>query len=140
MTMGYLFDTDAVSELFKPKPNDRYVRWLIGVPRDEQFTSAIVLGELYAGACRSHASAKHLKNIRDRVVPLLTILAFDATIAEVYGRIRARLEDKGRTLADADLQIAATAIAYGLTLVTGNIRHYERVDGLLLERVLANSR
>jgi tRNA(fMet)-specific endonuclease VapC len=138
--MGYLFDTDAISELFKQRPSDRYVRWLTGVPREDQFTSAIVIGELYAGAYRSQARARHLKNIRDRVVPLLTILPFDTAAAERYGRVRAQLEDAGRRLADADLQIAATAIVRGHTLVTGNIRHYERIAGLALDRALADAR
>jgi tRNA(fMet)-specific endonuclease VapC len=138
--MGYLFDTDAISELFKRRPSERYVRWLTGVPREDQFTSAIVMGELYAGAYRSQARARHLKNIRDRVVPLLTILPFETDAAERYGRIRAQLEDTGRRLADADLQIAATTIAHRLTLVTGNVRHFERIAGLALDRVLADAR
>jgi tRNA(fMet)-specific endonuclease VapC len=138
--MAYLFDTDAISELFKPRPSERYVRWLAGVPREDQFTSAVVIGELFAGAYRSRARPRHLKNIRDQVVPKLTVVPYDGALAETYGRIRAEVEDAGRRLADADLQIAATAIARGLTLVTGNVRHYERVAGLTLERVLADSR
>jgi predicted nucleic acid-binding protein len=138
--MAYLFDTDAISELFKPRPNEHYVRWLTAVGREDQFTSAVTLGELYAGAYRSRASARHLANIRDRVVPLLTVLPVDTAVAERYGRLRAQLEDDGRRLADADLQIASTALVHRLALVTGNVRHYERVPGLTLERALANAR
>jgi len=138
--MAYLFDTDAVSELFKPRPSEGYLRWLALVPREDQFTSAVVVGELYAGAYRTRASARHLRNVRDRVVPLLTVLPFDTAVAEGYGRIRAALEDAGRKLADADLQIAATAIVHRLALVTGNVRHYERIAGLSIERVLADGR
>lgn len=50
------------------------------------------------------------------------------------------LEDAGERLADADLQIAATAIVHGLAVVTGNVRHFERVPGLVVERVLADAR
>ena len=46
------------------------------------------------------------------------------------GEIEARLKKGGQPLADADLQIAATAIRHGLELVTGNVRHFERVPGL----------
>jgi predicted nucleic acid-binding protein len=138
--MAYLFDTDAISELFKPRPNEHYVRWLTAVGREDQFTSAVTLGELYAGAYRSRASARHLANIRDRVVPLLTVLPVDTAVAERYGRLRAQLEDDGRRLADADLQIASTALVHRLALVTGNVRHYERVPGLTLEKALANAR
>ena len=54
--------------------------------------------------------------------------------------MRAHLEDAGERLADADLQIAATAIVHGLAMVTGNVRHFERVPGLVVERVLADAR
>jgi tRNA(fMet)-specific endonuclease VapC len=43
-------------------------------------------------------------------------------------------------LADADLQIAATAIYHGLELVTGNLRHFERIPNFRLSRVLAQAR
>jgi predicted nucleic acid-binding protein len=38
--MAYLFDTDAISELLRPRPFPDYVAWLSTVPREEQFTSA----------------------------------------------------------------------------------------------------
>ena len=40
--MSYLFDTDAISEVLKPKPLPEYVRWLETIPRADQFTSAVV--------------------------------------------------------------------------------------------------
>ncbi len=53
--MAYLFDTDAISELLLKRPSSSYVKWLSGIPREEQFTSSIVIGELYKGAYRSKA-------------------------------------------------------------------------------------
>jgi tRNA(fMet)-specific endonuclease VapC len=58
----------------------------------------------------------------------------------VYGEIVAGLESQGRRLADADLQIAATALHHDLHLVTGNLRHFERVPGLRIDRILAGAR
>jgi len=116
--MPYLFDTDAISEVLKPRPAKNYVRWLGGVPRQHQFTSAVVMGELYKGAFRSSAVARHLGNIERRVLPAVTVLPYDLEAARVYGQIRARLESAGRLLADADLQIAATALVHDLELVT----------------------
>jgi predicted nucleic acid-binding protein len=138
--VGFLFDTDAISELFKPKPNPAYVAWLAGVPREEQCTSAVVVGELFAGAMRRGVAARHVKNLRERVLPLVRVVPFDAATAEAYGRLRASLEDAGLPVADLDMQIGATAIVHGLELVTGNTRHYERMDGLVLNRVLAEAR
>ncbi len=48
--MAFLFDTDAISEVLRRRPLPGYVRWLSGVPRAEQFTSAVVVGELFKGA------------------------------------------------------------------------------------------
>ncbi len=138
--MAYLFDTDAISEVLKPRPAPTYVQWLSEIPREDQFVSAVSLGELFKGAYRSQASERHLKNIRERVLPAVTALPFGTELAQVFGEISAQLEGIGQRLADADLQIAATALHHGLILVTGNIRHFERVPNLKLGRALADTR
>jgi predicted nucleic acid-binding protein len=51
----YLFDTDAISELLRPRPLPRDVEWLRTVPREDQYTSAVTIGELFIGAYRSRA-------------------------------------------------------------------------------------
>jgi tRNA(fMet)-specific endonuclease VapC len=138
--MAFLFDTDAISELLRHRPAMAYIKWLMKVPREEQFTSAVVMGELYKGAYRSQACERHLTNIEQRILPCVTVLPYDLGIAKVFGKIRARLEETGTILPDADLQIAATAIYHGLELVTGNLRHFRRINGLRLNTVLSNSR
>jgi predicted nucleic acid-binding protein len=138
--MAYLFDTDAISEVLKPRPAAAYVRWLASIPREEQFTSAVVVGELYQGAFRSSAVSRHLGNVEKRVLPAVTVLSFDVAAARVYGQVRAQLESRGLPLADADLQTAATAILHDLELVTGNIKHFKRVPALRISSVLADAR
>lgn len=138
--MPYLFDTDAISEVLRSRPLSGYLAWLRSVPRTEQFTSAVCVGELYKGAFRSRSRERHLRNIDDRVLPAVTVLPYDVAVAKVFGRIRAHLEEAGRVLPDADLQIAATALYHGLELVTGNLRHFERVPGLTVCRVLDRAR
>lgn len=138
--MAYLFDTDAISELLRPRPLAPYVRWLSTVPREDQFTSAVTVGELYKGAYRSRQVERHLTNIEERILPAVTTLPYDVATARVFGRIRAELERAGTILPDADLQIAAIALHHDLELVTGNVRHFERIAGLRLERVLAEAR
>ncbi|MBA7539888.1 Toxin FitB [subsurface metagenome] len=138
--MAFLFDTDAISELLRPRPATAYVKWIMKVAREEQFTSAVVIGELYKGAYRSHDRERHLANIEQRVLPAVTVLNYDISIAKVFGKIRAHLEDTGAVLPDADIQIAATAIGHDLELITGNLRHFNRISDLKLNHVLANSR
>ena len=138
--MAFLFDTDAISELLKPRPLDIYIEWLSKVPREEQFTSSVVIGELYKGAYRSHARQKHLKNIEQRILQAVTALPYDVATAKVFGQIRAKLEEAGTILPDADLQIAATAIYHDLELVSGNLRHFSRITRLKINSILADAR
>lgn len=138
--MAFLFDTDAISEVLKPRPARGYVRWLRTVPREDQFTSAVVVGELYKGAFRSREPGRHVANIESRVLPAITVLPYDGAAARVYAQIRASLEMAGRLLADADLQIAATALLHDLELVTGNLKHFARVARLRISSTLADAR
>jgi len=138
--VAYLFDTDAISELLRPRPLEAYVQWLENIPREAQFASAVTVGELFKGAFRSAAKERHLINIEERVLPAVTILPFDLSTARVFGMIRAELEMTGNILPDADLQIAATAIYHDLELVTGNLRHFQRIPNLRSNHILANSR
>ena len=138
--VAYLFDTDAISELFRKRPSPAYTKWLSTIARADQFTSAIVVGELFKGAFRSPDRERHLENIRSRVLPAVSVLPFDVAVSETFGELAAQLADAGTPLADADLQIASTALQHGLELVTGNIRHFEQIPGLHISRVLADSR
>ena len=101
--MAYLFDTDAISEVLRPRPLPAYLEWLGSVPRDEQFASAVSVGELFRGAYRSPARERHLRNVRERVLSAVSVLPFDAEVAQVFGEICARFERDGQRLADADV-------------------------------------
>jgi predicted nucleic acid-binding protein len=138
--MAFLFDTDAISELLRPHPLTAYRHWIENVERQDQFTSAVVVGELYKGAYRSANQEKHLVNIEHLVLPAVTVLPYDTAVSKVFGAVRARLEMAGMMLPDADLQIAATAIYHGLVLVTGNVRHFRRIRELKIETILSDTR
>lgn len=132
----YLFDTDVVSDLLKRTPSGRLVRRLAEVPRDHQHTSSITVGELVYGAYRTPRPDYFLDRLTARVWPNLTVVAFDRPAAEVYGRLRADLERIGRPVGEPDLRIAAIAASRGLTVVTGNVRHFELIPGLTVENWL----
>lgn len=142
--MAYLFDTDAISEVLRSRPLPDYVAWLETIPREEQFTSAVVVGELFEGAFLSPHRDRHLKNIQERVLPAVTVLPYDAAVARVFGRIQATLQNAGTPIGDSDAQIAATAVYHELELVTGNLRHFSRVPGLktnpILDRIRRSTR
>ena len=138
--MAYLFDTDAISEVLRPQPLPGYVNWLADIPREDQFTSAIAVGEMFFGAYRAPNTQVHLENIRSRVLPTLTVLPFDEATADVFGALAAGLARRGQGLPDADLQIAATALYHGLELVTGNLKHFERIQELRINPILGEAR
>ena len=63
----------------------------------------------------------------------LTLLPFSYKEAVEYARIRQTMSEKGRPIADMDIQIGATALANGLTLATLNVRHFQEIPGLKVE-------
>ncbi len=133
---SYCFDTDVLSAVMRPAPPLHLIRRLAQIPAEEQFTTAVTLGELLYGASR-RGSARLAERIRELVQFAVAILPFDEAAAEVYGPLRARLESDGRLLPEPDLRIASIALSNDLTLVTGNVRHFVRVTDLRVENWLA---
>ena len=133
----YLLDTDVLSNLLKRAPSMALISNLAAVPAESQYTSSITLGELLYGARRWGALADNLlAQIETRLLPELPVLPFDASAARRYGEVRCELEQRGAPIGDADLRIAAIALARGLTVVTGNERHFRRVPDLSVENWL----
>lgn len=135
--MGYLFDTDTLSNLMRRTPSQILVRRLATTDPAEQFTSSITLGELVYGAHRlAERTQELLERINAVLGELLPVLAFDSAAARLYGELRADLERIGRPIGNADLQIAAICLVHGHTVVTANVRHFEQVPGLGVENWL----
>ena len=133
----YLLDTDILSNLLKRLPSAALIAKLESVLPEHQFTSSITLGELIYGAHRLQSGTGSLLERLERVLtPNLPVLPFDEAAARRYGEVRAGLERRGLPTGDTDLRIGAIALAHGLTVVTGNVRHFERIPGLLVENWL----
>jgi len=134
--LSYLLDTDIVSNTIKKQPSAALLDRLAAVPRAEQFTSVITLGEMWYGALCSPNAERIRNRIETDVLPRLNVVDFDVDAAAAYANARFELESRGTPVAEADLRIAAIALARGFTLVTGNIRHFARVPGLRVENWL----
>jgi tRNA(fMet)-specific endonuclease VapC len=132
----YCFDTDVISAVLKRDPPLALVRRLALVAAEEQFTTAITMGELLYGAAKRQ-SPRLLRAVRLVILQTQRVLPFDEAAASVYGPLRARLEAEGRRIDEPDLRIAAIALAHDLTLATGNVRRFSRVPGLRVENWLA---
>ncbi len=131
----YCFDTDVLSATMRRDPSLPLIRRLAQIPPNEQFTTAITMGELLYGAARRD-SEKLNRQVRDLIRGALTVLPFDEAAAAVYGPLRASLEAEGRRLDEPDMRIASVALSRDLTLVTANVRHFARVPNLNVQNWL----
>ena len=131
----YCFDTDVLSAAVLPRPPLHLLRRFAQTPASHQYTTAVTIGELLYGGTR-RGNAEVIDRIRAVAFAAHTVLPFDEAAAEIYGPLRASLEMLGKRLDDPDLYIASIALSRDLTLVTGNVRHFERVPGLRIENWL----
>ena len=99
---------------------------------DDVATTWITASELAFGAEKSREPARNTTLVTE-FLATLPVLGLDMPAALEFGRRKARLERAGMRIADADLLIAAIALAHGASVVTGNRKHYERIEGLRTE-------
>jgi tRNA(fMet)-specific endonuclease VapC len=110
----FLLDTCAVSDYLRGV--DSVVQRIQKVRPSDVAISAVTVMELRYGATRRQ-SPKLTASV-EAFLSGISILTFDAEAAERAGVLRAKMETKGLSIALADCQIAGTALAYDLTLVT----------------------
>ena len=128
--LKYLLDTNIVIYVIKQRPLP--VLEVFNRHQGRMAVSAITLAELVHGAEKSSDVSRNIAVVED-FVGRLAVLPYDDKAAWQYGNIRAVLEKSGQPTGLNDLHIAAHARSNGLTLVTNNLREFERVPGLLLE-------
>ena len=112
--MKFLLDTCAVSDYLRGV--DSVVQRIQKVRPSDVAISAVTVMELRYGATRRQ-SPKLTASV-EAFLNGISILNFDAEAAERAGVVRAKMETQGLSIALADCQIAGTALAYDLTLVT----------------------
>lgn len=129
----YLLDTNVISAVRRPDRAPQVAAWLRGKAEGDLFLSVITIGEIERGICaqdrQNPAFAADLRTWVDRTVRLFSdrILPFTAEDARIWGRLSQEIGHGG-----ADLMIAATALARGAIVVTGNVDDF-RATGVALE-------
>ena len=99
---------------------------------DEIFLNPVVLGELYAGFVMGGKEKRNRDILRDFLSsPRVQVVALDEETAERYAAIVAYLQSQGTPIPTNDLWIAATAMQYGLKLLTTDT-HYRRVPQIII--------
>jgi predicted nucleic acid-binding protein len=93
--------------------------------------SVISLAELYEGVCYSRDPQRSQQRL-DAFLTSVTVLGVDEEICKIFGKHRGLLRQRGMIIGDFDLLIAATCLCHELTLLTNNLRHFQRVGGLVI--------
>jgi tRNA(fMet)-specific endonuclease VapC len=95
------------------------------------------VGELYFGAYNSTRVEANVERVRAFLSPPgPQVVMIDEPAAEQFGRYKALLRREGRSIGDIDLFIAGVASHHGLTVVTNNTAHFDRLPDLVLENWL----
>ena len=134
--MKYLLDTNVISELAKPSPNDGVINAL-KMHRSDCVTCSVVAYELLLGVQALPAGSRKTV-LQAFVASVLTgpyaipALAHDLAAAQWQSVEVARLKVKGLVAPWRDTQIAASAASRGVTLVTRNVKDFQHFKNLFL--------
>lgn len=126
--MSWLLDADVISQPAESHGDPKVVAWL----RAEQqhcYTSAIVIAQLaYWVRTKRGRQREALQDWLTRFVDALhgRIHGFNVSVAHVWAEQQRQLDEAGQRMPLEDSYIAATARRHGLTIVTGNDRHFRR--------------
>ena len=127
--MRFLLDTDTIS--FALRGEGGVADALRRRSPSQMCTSSVVAGELELGVARR--GSRKLRRELDALYSGLEVLPYDLDAARRYGRLAAALLEEGIPIGVEDAMVAAHALSRGLTLITHNRKHFERVKGLRVE-------
>lgn len=130
---NYIIDSDILIYFIKGKKE--IVEQLMDIASNNLYTTRINYTELIYGAYNSTRVEENIKVIR----PFLEnfhILEFDKDSSEIFAKNKAILKKNGNIIADMDLMIASITLRYGFSLVSNNIKHFNRIEKLDLVKWL----
>jgi tRNA(fMet)-specific endonuclease VapC len=128
--LRYMLDTNICIYVIKSRPAG--LRERFNSLADQLCISAVTLAEIIYGAEKSARPVENLA-ILEQFVARLDVLSFGDRAATHYGQLRAELERAGHPVGIHDMMIGGHARSEGLTLVSNNLREFQRMAGLRLE-------
>jgi tRNA(fMet)-specific endonuclease VapC len=128
--LRYMLDTNLCIRVLRDRPT--CVRERFNENSDGLCISTVVLTELLHGAAKSARPHENRRAVDD-FAARLEVLPFDEAAAGHAADIKADLERRGEAIGAYDLLIAGHARSRGLTVVTGTLREFSRIDGLRCE-------
>ena len=136
MSNGFLLDTNVLSELMRSQPAATVLDWFAQNAQSAMHTSAVTQAEILTGiallpvgqrrtALATSAEQMFEQDFADRCLP------FDTAAAKHYAVLVAARTRQGQPVSTEDAQIAAIALATGLTVATRNTKDFENIKGLV---------
>jgi predicted nucleic acid-binding protein len=135
MNMGYLIDTNVLSELMRPAPAPQVLDWFAAQTPSQLHTCVITYAEILAGIALLPAG-KRRDALAQAASQMFEIdfagrcLDFNGQAVGRYAMLRAQRQQAGHPMDTADAQIAAIALAAKLQLVTRNTKDFAHTAGL----------
>ena len=133
----WLLDTNVLSELCRPRPDQRVTAWIEAHPLDDLYVSTVTLAEIRFGieTLPDQIRRSELETwLAIKVRPMFTHRVLEIT-EDIMLRWRLLVEEgrqRGHTYSQPDLMIAATALEHGVTLVTRNVSDFTGLGVTLL--------
>ena len=124
-----IIDTDVCIELLRGNRQILEKRQMCG---DEVVVAFMTAAELFYGAEKSQKRQSN-RALVERFLLSVRVVHTDSDIVQRFGRLKARLSQAASMLSDADMFIAATALSMDAMLITGNVRHFQRINELKIE-------
>lgn len=137
MSSGFLLDTNVLSELMREQPAIVVLDWFAQNAQSVMHTSAVNQAEILTGIAllpagkRRTALAVAAEQMFEQDFAG-HCLGFDAAAAKNYAVLVVARVRQGQPISTEDAQIAAIALAAGLTVATRNAKDFENIDGLML--------
>lgn len=128
MAVCYLLDTSTIIDALRRDAHTR--KCLASIEPERLYLSSLVLAELLTGIEKSKRPAAAHKASLQVITDGMGTLSFTPADAARYAQLRAVMEAKGHSTGTFDLLIAAQAVNNKLTVVTANLREFQRVPGL----------
>lgn len=132
--MGVLIDTSVL--IAGERKKQPLVDLLASRAGEDCLISAITASELLHGVHRASDAAIRARRsvVVEAILAHFPLLAVDLATARVHAQLWAELTARGTPVGTHDLWLAASAVTYGLTVATLDVRDFARVPGLVVER------
>ena len=135
--IGFLLDTNCISELVRSKPEPRVLDWIEAANESLLYLSVLTLGEIRKGVAalpqgkrRTHLETWLELDLQARFSG--RILPIDAAVADRWGLLAAEAKAHGRALSAIDGLLAATALHHNLTIVSRNVGDFANTHAPVL--------